>query len=78
MRFFISETSSDTYSLGFSGYLSFQQSSTEFNSEALKTMKTLFHTHIVFLNFTGLHWPAVWFHHTVVQQAQLPSLEPLH
>lgn len=40
-------------------------------------MKTLFHTCIVFLNFTGLHW-TVWFHHTVVQQAQLPSLEPLY
>lgn len=77
MRFFISETSSDTYSLGFSGYLSFQQSSTEFNNESLKTMKMLFHTCKVFLNFTGLPWP-VWLHHTVVPQAQLPSLEPLY
>lgn len=77
MSFFISETFSDTYSLGFFSYLSFQQSSTEFNDESLKTMKMLFRTRIVFLNFTGFHWP-VWFHHTVVQQSQLPSLEPLH
>lgn len=54
MRFFISETSFDTYSLGFSDYLSFQRPSTEFNNESLKTMKMLFHTLTVFLNFTGL------------------------
>lgn len=77
MWFFISETSSDTYSLGFSGYLSFQQSFTESSGESQKTVKTLSHTCTVFLNFTGLCWP-IWFHHTAVQQAQLPSLEPLH
>lgn len=59
MKFFKSETSSDMYSLGFFGYLSFQQSSTEFNDASLKTMKMLFHTRIVFLNFTGLHWQQV-------------------
>lgn len=62
MKFFKSETSSDIYSLGFFGYLSFQQSSTEFNDASLKTMKMLFHTRIVFLNFTGLHWQQVSSH----------------
>lgn len=62
MRFFISETSSDMYSLGFLGYLSFQQSSTEFNEASWKTMKTSFHTRVLLLNFTGLHGQQVSSH----------------